>query len=185
MNKDIRGLITLVEAKSKQDLTLEKLPYSRDELSPAMSKETIEYHYNKLARGYVERYNKGEGDSTFNEAGAFLHNIFFPQLMPPKNGNSPKGVSLDLINRKFKSFSDFKEQFAEQAMKIQGSGWIYLSKSGDIKTIKNHEIKKDIALLVDWWEHAWALDYQSDKKKYLQNMWRIINWDTVNSKLEK
>ena len=69
-------------------------------------------------------------------------------------------------------------------MTIQGSGWVYLSKSGDIKTIKNHEIKNDIVLLIDWWEHAWALDYQSDKKEYLKNIWSIINWDYVNDRIE-
>jgi superoxide dismutase len=35
-------------------------------------------------------------------------------------------------------------------------------------------------VLVDWWEHAWALDYQADKKKYLENQWKIINWEHVN-----
>ena len=53
----------------------------------------------------------------------------------------------------------------------------------DIKTIKNHEVKNDIVLLVDWWEHAWALDYQSDKSKYLDNIWRIINQDIVNDRI--
>ena len=47
-------------------------------------------------------------------------------------------------------------------------------------TITNHAIKKDIVVLVDWWEHAWALDYQADKKKYLENQWKIINWEHVN-----
>jgi superoxide dismutase len=68
-------------------------------------------------------------------------------------------------------------------MAIQGSGWVYLAKDGKIKTIKNHEIKKDIVLLIDWWEHSWALDYQSDKKKYLENQWKIINWDHINGLL--
>jgi len=76
---DIRNLINLVEAKGKQDLHLEKLPYSRSALAPVMSKSTVDYHYGELAKGYVDRYNAGEGDSTFNEAGAYLHNIFFPQ----------------------------------------------------------------------------------------------------------
>jgi Fe-Mn family superoxide dismutase len=40
-----------------------------------------------------------------------------------------------------------------------------------------------IALLIDWWEHAWALDYQQDKAKYLSNIWRIINWDIVDARL--
>jgi len=37
--------------------------------------------------------------------------------------------------------------------------------------------------LIDWWEHAWALDYQSDKKTYLRNTWKIINWDTINQRI--
>ena len=53
----------------------------------------------------------------------------------------------------------------------------------EIKTIVNHEIKNDIALLVDWWEHAWVLDYQHDKGKYLDNIWRIIDWEVVNARL--
>jgi Fe-Mn family superoxide dismutase len=47
----------------------------------------------------------------------------------------------------------------------------------------NHEIKEDIALLIDWWEHAWALDYQSDKESYLNNIWKIIDWDVCNQRL--
>ena len=69
------------------------------------------------------------------------------------------------------------------AMKIQGSGWVYLSTSGDIKTIANHAVRTDICCLVDWWEHAWALDYQADKEAYLNNMWKIINWDVCNERL--
>jgi len=56
---------------------------------------------------------------------------------------------------------------------------------GEIRVIKNHEYKDNmkIVLLIDWWEHAWFLDYQSDKKKYLQNIWRIIDWDVINQRL--
>lgn len=159
---------------------IEPLPYDEDELAPAISKDTINYHYGKLAKAYADRYNKGEGDSTFNEAGVFLHNILFQQYQGPSPNNKPTGKVLELIESKYSSFNNFKEEFAKVAMGIQGSGWVYLAKSGDIKTIKNHEIKKDIVLLIDWWEHAWALDYQHDKKKYLDNQWKIINWDYVN-----
>ncbi len=183
MMNDIRNLIDLVESKNKHTLELEKLPYNRGQLAPVMSQATIDYHYGELAKGYVERYNKGEGDPVFNEAGAFLHNIFFPQLMPPKNGNSPRGASLALINRRYGDFKKFKEQMKEEAMKIQGSGWIYMSRNGDIKTIKNHQIKRDIALLIDWWEHAWAKDYAANKSKYFDNIWRCINWDKVNIRI--
>ena len=68
-------------------------------------------------------------------------------------------------------------------MKIQGSGWVYLSTSGKIRVIRNHEVRPDILLLIDWWEHAWALDYQSDKGKYFDNIWKIINWGVIKRKV--
>jgi Fe-Mn family superoxide dismutase len=161
-------------------LEIYALPYETDELDPAISKDTIEYHYGKLAKTYAERYNNNEGDAGFNEAGVFLHNILFQQYQTPKSSNKPTGGIEDFIIDHFVTFELFKEAFAKEAMSIQGSGWVYLAKDGKIKTIKNHEIKKDIVLLIDWWEHAWALDYQHDKKKYLENQWKIINWDHVN-----
>ena len=164
-------------------LILEKINYKYKDLSPVMSEDTLKYHRDKLAKGYVDRYNKEEGDKEFNEAGAFLHNIFFPQLKKPSGSNKPFGSFLALVEDKFESYDNFKEEFKKVAMSIQGSGWVYLDKNGNIKTIKNHKKVANIVLLIDWWEHAWALDYQSDKSKYLDNIWKIINWDIINSRL--
>ena len=173
----------LQEGKSLKELEQASLPYARDGLGRSLSKQALDYHYGKLYKSYVDRFNKGEGDIDFNEAGAFLHNIYFTQFKSPKNSNTPSGVSEEFINRHFKSFDQFKDEFEKTAMSIQGSGWVYLARDGKIKTIVNHEIKQDIILLIDWWEHAWALDYQADKKKYLENQWKIVNWDIVNAKL--
>ena len=180
---DIRNTLDLLEEKSQHRLEQAKLPYSRTGLSPVMSSATIDYHYGKLYKGYVDRFNNNEGDRTFNEAGAFLHNILFPQFRAPKNANAPKGKVSDLINKQHKNFVSFKKNFKEEALKTQGSAWVYLSKSGQIKTIRNHVIKNDIVLLVDMWEHAYQHDYGSNKSKYLDNIWRIINWDVINQRL--
>ena len=171
----------LTEDKTK--LVQERLPYSRDGLDPVMSKDTVDYHFGKLAKAYVDKFNAGEGDAKFNEAGAFLHNIFFPQMKEPGGSNNPHGAILEFIIAKFGDYKSFKEEFKKVAMGIQGSGWVYLAKNGTIKTIPNHGIRGDIVLLIDWWEHAWALDYQSDKAKYLENMWKIIDGDKVNIRL--
>ena len=180
----LRNHIALVEASTRPaKLETTPLPYGMKDLDPVMSKETLDYHFEHLAKGYAKRYNSGEGNADFNRAGSFLHNKFFPQLRAPKVGNKPKGASAELINDKFKTFEDFQAAVKEAAMKIQGSGWVYLSTGGDIKTIANHAVRTDIALLIDWWEHAWALDYQSDKEKYLDNIWRIIDWAVVNERL--
>ena len=63
---DIRETLDLLEAKSKHNLVQTKLPYNHTALSPVMSSSTIDYHYGKLYKGYVDRYNKGEGDPAFN-----------------------------------------------------------------------------------------------------------------------
>jgi Fe-Mn family superoxide dismutase len=179
---DIRETLDLLEAKNQVELEQIKLPYSRTALSPVMSSATIDLHYGKLYKGYVDRFNKGEGDKNFNEAGAFLHSIWFNQFHSPKT-SQPRGAILDLINRHHDNFVAFKKAFKTEAMKLQGSNWIYLSKSGQIKTIHNHAKRTDIALLVDWWEHAWVNDYGSNKEKYLDNLWRIMDWDAINRRL--
>lgn len=179
---DIRETIDLLEAKSRAELEQIKLPYARTALSPVMSSALIDLHYSKLYKGYVDRYNKKEGDSSFNEAGAYLHGIFFSQFKSP-GVSRPTGQILDIINRHSSNFVDFKKNFKEEAMKVQGSGWIYLSKSGQIKTIKNHAKRTDIAFLVDMWEHAFQNDYGSNKSKYLDNIWRIVDWAAVNRRL--
>jgi Fe-Mn family superoxide dismutase len=174
---------TLNEGKTPKTLELLPLTYKKDDLDPAVSEDTINYHYGKLAKSYVTRFNDGEGDADFNEAGAFLHNILFQQYTTPTNGNEPTGSASEFIVKHWKTFKKFQEEFSKVAMGIQGSGWVYLADDGKIKTIVNHEIKQDIVLLIDWWEHAWALDYQSDKKKYLQNQWKIINWNLISSRI--
>jgi Fe-Mn family superoxide dismutase len=175
---------TIAEGRTPKELTQISLPYAKDGLGRSLSKQAIDYHYGKLYKAYVDRFNSGEGDANFNEAGAYLHSIYFSQFCPPKSNNKPEGAILDFINQHFKDWDKFKEGFKKTAMSIQGSGWVYLAKDGKIKTIVNHEIVKDIVVLIDWWEHAWALDYQADKEKYLDNQWKIIDWNRINIKME-
>ena len=171
----------IVEGKSLK-LSQITLGYSRDALKDSISEETMNYHFGKLYKTYVDRFNSGDGDPNFNEAGAFLHSIYFSQFKSPVSSNKPTDESLTFIEEHYQTFDNFKKEFEKTAMKIQGSGWVYLARDGKIKTIKNHEIKNDILLLIDWWEHAWALDYQADKKKYLENQWKIIDWEVINHK---
>jgi Fe-Mn family superoxide dismutase len=169
--------------EEKDNLVLEPLPVKDHELEGVMSKNTIDYHYGSLAASYVKKFNKGEGDPKFNTAGAYLHNIFFPQLKIPSDDNKPSGISEEIINKDYGSFNDFKKTIKDVAMKIQGSGWVYMDTSGNIDVIVNHQVVPNIALLIDWWEHAWALDYQADKEKYLDNIWKAIDWKVVNDRI--
>ena len=70
-------------------------------------------------------------------------------------------------------------------MKLQGSGWAYLSKNGAIKTTPNQSYKTDILMPIDMWEHSF-MDYipaKDAKKKYITGILKIINWETINQRL--
>lgn len=168
-----------------KEIAIDPLKFTEREVSPVLSKKTLDLHYEKLAKGYAKRYNRREGDKDFNFAGVFLHNLLFAQFREVRDNNTPNGPIKNFIEKNYKSFSDFKEKFTEEALKIQGSGWIYLSTDGKIKTIKNHEVRKDILLLVDFWEHAFILDYESNKKEYLKQQWKIIDWNVMSTRLGK
>jgi Fe-Mn family superoxide dismutase len=177
---------SLSESKDSREIYQDKLKFGKDEFAPVMSEATIKYHYDGLAAKYSERYNAGEGDADFNFGGAALHNLFFANLIPPQAANKPTGLSKSIIDDAYGDFDKFKAAFEKEFMAAQGSNWIYMDYDGKLHAIHNHEYRKGmkIALLIDAWEHAWALDYQQDKAKYLNNIWRIINWDVVNIRLQ-
>lgn len=184
MSDNIRSNINLIEASTvPAKLETTPLPYGLGDLYPVLSKENLNTHYEHLAKNYAKKYNAGEGDPTFNRSGNFLHNKLFPQLQPPKGANKPKGPVLALIEANFKSYEDFKTEFKRIALELHGSGWVYLATDGTIKTIKNHQIRLDICVLVDLWEHAYLDDYQWDKEKYLDNIWKIINWEVCSNRI--
>lgn len=182
----MRDIITLIEEKSRpQDIEIIPVNFEQKDVNAVISKQSFDLHYEKLAKGYANRYNNKEGDRDFNYAGVFLHNLLFTQFREIRNSNKPNGPIKSFIDRHYSNYQNFQSKFEEEAMKIQGSGWIYLAHDGTIKTIKNHEVRNDILLLIDWWEHAWLLDYGSDKKKYIKNMWKIINWNVISTRWGK
>ena len=91
-------LYKLTEAKEEQ-IQLAKLPYKMTELAPVLSENNIKYHYNVLTKGYVNRYNAGEGDPDFNYGGAKLHNLFWSQLKAPAGANAPVGNIKEMIDK--------------------------------------------------------------------------------------
>lgn len=173
------------EAK-EETLELEKLSYNADALAPVLSKENVDYHYKVLSAGYVNRYNNKEGDPDFNYGGAMLHNLFWEQLQKA-DGSKPEGAIKELIEDKFGDLNSFVDEMIKTAMTIQGSGWVYLSKSGELKTTPNQSYKTDILMPIDMWEHSFT-DYipaKDAKGKYIKAMMTIIDWNQINMRMGK
>ena len=186
--------------------TLIDLPYSFDDLTPVVSAKTLEYHYGKHLKGYVDNLNKliagtefeqmtleeivckSQG-GIFNNAGQMLnHDLYFTQFSPVNaNNHMPQGALLDTIVRDFGSFDNFKTEFEQKGTTLFGSGWVWLSADKDGKLVITQEanaqnpLTKGLKplLTMDVWEHAYYLDYQNRRAAHLQALWDIINWEEI------
>jgi len=191
-------------------LELPDLPYKYDALAPVISKQIMMLHHTRHHLAYVtgvnaamdklEKARAGEGleidykavmrDFSFHMNGHKLHSIFWQNLRKAKKDNAPSGALLEKINEQFGSFEAFQTEFAGAAKAVEGAGWVALIQDGEdlhVIQIQNHNLltvaETKILLVLDVWEHAYYLDYQNDKGKYVDSIWSIINWDDVSSRL--
>lgn len=189
---------------------LPELGYQLTDLAPMMSQQTLSYHYGKHFQTYIDNLNRMVNGSHFeglniedvvrkapegpmaNNAGQVLnHQLFFEQFLPAKNAKMPSGDLLFLIEQSFGSFGKMREAMDNAAKQLFGSGWVWLTINAEGKmqvlSLPNgdnplrHGLKP--LLTIDLWEHAYYLDYQNRKDKYLENFWLLVNWHVVSKRL--
>ena len=183
------------------------LPYANDSLSPAISKETIDFHYGKHEKAYIDNLNnliKGtenedmpleeiiitSSGALYNNAAQAWNHIFYFFSFSPDGGGEPKGELRQAIDSQFGSFETFKKQFVEAGTKIFGSGWVWLScdDSGNLFITQGSNASNPLTegltpiLTFDVWEHAYYLDYQNRRADALNALWDIIDWDVVEGR---
>lgn len=187
--------------------TQPKLPYAENALEPAISKETVSFHYGKHEKAYIDNLNrliegteyedmeleeiirKSDG-ALFNNASQAWNHIFYFFSFSPEGGGEPEGKLRDAIDRDFGSFENFKKAFVEAGTGLFGSGWVWLSKDMNGKLFitqgKNADspLKDGLVpiLTFDVWEHAYYLQYQNRRADSLNALWDIIDWDIVGSR---
>ncbi|MDD3762648.1 MAG: Fe-Mn family superoxide dismutase [Nevskiales bacterium] len=188
-------------------LTLPELPYARDALAPHMSAETLDYHYGKHHKAYVDNGNKliagtefenmsledmvmKSSGKIFNNAAQVWNHTFFWNCLTPKQAE-PSAALSDALTKAFGSVDDFKKQFTESAIGNFGSGWTWLVKNADgslaIVNTSNAanpmtDGKKPL-LTCDVWEHAYYIDYRNARPSYLEHFWALVNWAFVEQNL--
>src|SRR6266849_9049613 len=123
----------------------------------------------------------------FNVSGHILHSIFWQNLSPDGNGQ-PQADLANQIKHDFGSFPTFKNQLIRAASTIMGSGWAALTwdpVSNRLITNQIHDHQSETAqgsvplLVLDAWEHAYYLQYQTDKNRYFEAIWNLWNWNDV------
>ena len=187
-------------------IELPALPYDRTALEPHISGETIDFHYGKHHKTYVDNLNKMiEGTEfadmpleeilrksqggMFNNAAQIWNHTFYWNCLKPNGGGEPTGKLADAINAAFGDFARFKEQFTDTSIKTFGSGWGWLvqRKDGSLALASTSNAAtpltgEDTPLLTcDVWEHAYYIDYRNARPKYLDAFWNLVNWDFVAS----
>ena len=187
---------------------LPKLPYMLNELEPVISQKTLEFHYGKHHQTYVTNLNnlvpgtkfenatletiikEAEGGIFNNGAQVWNHTFFFNSL-GPRAGGEPTGAISVAINKSFGSFAEFKEKFSKAAVTLFGSGWAWLVKKDDgsldivQESNAGNPLRKGVTPLLtcDVWEHAYYLDYQNKRADFVEGFWKLVNWNTVASRL--
>ncbi len=191
---------------------LPELPYAKDALAPVISAETIDYHYGKHHQAYVNNLNniiegtkyaelslediiktsakENTEKPVFNNSAQVWNHTFYWNCLSPSGGGAPSGAIASAIDKSFGSFDNFKAAFSKAAATRFGSGWAWVVKDGDgiaIEATVNADTPlahgKTCLLTLDVWEHAYYVDYRNARPKYIEEFWKIINWDFVNKNL--
>lgn len=137
----------------------------------------------------VELFNE-KSDIVHNTAQIYNHELYWSTII-----SSQKSIQMlsDIKNNLFDSndlFTNFYNKFINEGMVLFGSGWLWiiiLNNKLDIVTTHDAIIPYTLQIMgvIDLWEHSYYLDYESERKKYLENMFKMINWNKIYNNMNK
>ncbi|MDQ6964177.1 MAG: superoxide dismutase [Mariprofundales bacterium] len=186
------------------------LPYATDALAPHISAETLEFHYGKHHRAYVNNLNnlvegsewadhsleslvESASGALFNNAAQVWNHNFYWHCLSAAGDELPGGALADAMRLSFGSVDRFVEQFSAVAMGTFGSGWAWLvlDSSGELALRSTSNAGNPLTdgetplLTCDVWEHAYYIDYRNGRASYIEAFWRVVNWEFVNDSFER
>lgn len=184
-----------------------RLPYSPDALAPAISQETVEYHYGKHEKAYIAKLNElVEGTAfadmaleeiirtadgpLFNQASQAWNHIFYFFQFSPNPVKEPLGKFAEKIKETFGSLDNLKAEMEKAGAQLFGSGWVWLSEDegGNLFITQTSNAGNPLTdgltplLVIDVWEHAYYLDYQNRRPDYLHSIWDIVDWSVIETR---
>ncbi|MCA1779906.1 MAG: superoxide dismutase [Fe] [Xanthomonadaceae bacterium] len=189
--------------------TLPDLPYAKNALEPHISAETLEYHYGKHHKTYVDKLNglvegtenadkpleeiiRNSSGGLFNNAAQIWNHTFYWNCMSPDGGGAPSGKLAEAIEREFGSVDQLKKKFNETAVGNFASGWTWLVQNtdGSLALVNTDDAETPLTgdakplLTCDVWEHAYYIDYRNARPQYLDAFWNLVNWDFAASQMK-
>ena len=186
-------------------IQLQPLPFKPTDLEPYMSAKTIEYHYNHHHAGYVKTVNKDIAGTSNNKLTlrelmrvdgpplfvaavhqVYNHEQFWSVLTAEQHHGTASPDILSNLSTNFGGWQEFKTKVLDESLSLVGSGWLWvvLNKGNiEIHLVPNAvSTTQYVLFVIDLWEHAYYLDTPANKKKYIDNIWNILNWNIINDR---
>lgn len=163
-------------------------------LNKLLQEENYDYRYSK--EDLVNNINifniDKRGEILYNLGGVINHELYFSNISD-KNNNYPTGILLNKINEQYGSYDNFKQEFISIANNLKGSGYTFLTldKNNKFKIIStsNQDTPYSYGLIpimtIDLWEHAYYLKYKNNRPEYINNFFKIIDYQKVSNNLSK
>ena len=189
------------------EFKLLSLPFGRSDLEPFLSAEQVDSHYFGHHKAYVDQVNRdvaemglfdmsleyiirNQDGPVFNSAAqAWNHTFYWLGLTnrrcEPKGG----GTFATAVNKKFGGMEGLREHFLDSASSLFGSGWTWLvaSPSGELDVLNTQNADNPMRFehmrplwVCDLWEHAYYVDFRSERREYLRRAWQHINWEFID-----
>ena len=188
-----------------------KIDLDYNSLDPYIDDKTLYLHYNAHYNGYTDNLNKylkkhnykydkspvylaenidilpmeDRDEILYNLGGYLNHSLYFYELT-----NVKKDIPvpfLNIINKYFTSYDNFKKTFIDMAMEVNGSGYTFLviDKNNNLRIINTSNQDTPYyygftpIMTIDVWEHSYYLKHYNKRRDYLEDIFNIIDYDKV------
>lgn len=201
---------------------LPNLPYAYEALEPYFDQETMKLHHDKHHQAYLDKFNAALADypqlaamsaedllwqfadlakqnvpvdiqtALKNHGGGYVHHNILWETLSPSGPREAVGELASAISQQFSSFSEFRKQFTDLALKHFGAGWAWLVLDENKKLVIYSLPNQDSPLLkqhhplmgIDVWEHAYYLKYQNRRPEYLEAVWQVLDWQKIEERYQ-
>lgn len=189
-------------------MELSDLPYSPAALQPHLSERAVSLQHGQHQRACtdavaaaiagtewegaaLEQIVRESQGALFEAAAQAWNQQFQWQCLRARGGGDPQGRLADLVKRRFGDAAGLRQAFNEAALGLFGAGWAWLVLHPDsslaIQVTRNAGTvltsRSTPLLACNLWEHAYYLDYQNDRARYLDAWWKAVNWEFAAEQL--
>lgn len=146
--------------------------------------EQLYLHLNEFDKNDIE-------DILFNLGSVLNHELYFRNIAPKKDKNKDLPL-VSVIEQKYGNYENFKKEFKDSAKKLKGSGYtsLVLNENNEIFILNTQNQDSPIfynlipLIILDMWEHAYYINYENDKGRYIDAFFDILNLEEANKLYE-